>query len=193
MVGKMGKGINQDKFTAAEGYLDGCKQDVQSVTSEWDVLQDLIDGVRVRQVKHVAKNGGWLTEMFRRDWLLDDGVVDQVFQVNLYPGEISAWHAHRVTKDRLFVSHGQMRVVLYDARDSSPTHQRLNEFVLGVVRPALVVVPPGVWHGIQAVGNESAALINMVDAAYRYQDPDHWRLPWDTDRIPYRFQVRTAV
>jgi dTDP-4-dehydrorhamnose 3,5-epimerase len=184
---------NKGIFTAAEGYIEGCARDAQSVTCEWDVLQDFIDGVRLKSVRHVAKNGGWLTELFRRDWQLDDGVVDQVFQVCLYSGQISAWHAHRLTKDRLFASHGQMKVVLYDARQSSPTHQRLNEFVLGTVRPALLVVPPGVWHGIQAIGDERAVMINMVDRAYQYQAPDHWRLPWDTDKIPYRFQTRTAV
>jgi len=28
-------------------------------------------------------------------------------------------------------------------------------------------------------------LVNLVDAAYSYDDPDHWRLPPDTPEIPY--------
>jgi dTDP-4-dehydrorhamnose 3,5-epimerase len=28
----------------------------------------------------------------------------------------------------------------------------------------------------------------MVDRAYTYEDPDHWRLPPDTREIPYRFR-----
>jgi hypothetical protein len=54
-------------------------------------------------------------------------------------------------------------------------------------RPTLVVVPPGVFHGVKALGSQPAMLINMVDQAYAYDDPDHWRLPEDAREIPYRF------
>ena len=35
---------------------------------------------------------------------------------------------------------------------------------------------------------EPAVLLNLVNRAYQYEDPDHWRLPLGTDKIPYRFQ-----
>lgn len=34
----------------------------------------------------------------------------------------------------------------------------------------------------------SAVLLNLADQAYRYEDPDHWRLPVNTDKIPYQFE-----
>lgn len=104
------------------------------------------------------------------------------------PGSISAWHVHRLATDRVFVSQGLIRIVLYDARTDSPTYERMNEFRFGVMRPALVIVPPGVWHGVQNISNSAAVMLNLVDHAYRYDDPDHWRLPVDTDKIPYRFE-----
>ena len=81
------------------------------------------------------------------------------------------------------------RVVLYDAREGSPTHAVVAGHCLGPQRPTLLIVPPGVFHGVKALGAEPAVLINMVDAAYTYDDPDHWRLPSDTTRIPYRFSA----
>ena len=114
--------------------------------------------------------------------------MDQVFQVLLQPNGLSAWHAHAVTTDRLFVNHGQIKIVLYDARPQSPTHGVINEYRLGTVRPALLVVPPQVWHGVQNLSHEPSLLLNLVDEAYRYEDPDHWRLPPDTDQIPYSFE-----
>jgi dTDP-4-dehydrorhamnose 3,5-epimerase len=51
----------------------------------------------------------------------------------------------------------------------------------------LVVVPPGVWHGVQNTGSVPGLLLNVVDRAYCYEEPDHWRLPADTANIPYRF------
>lgn len=166
----------------------GARQDSQSVTSDWNLLQDPIDGVCVREMKNLVKSGGdVLCEIFRRDWMLDDGDVDQVFQNVMSPGSISAWHVHRFTADRLFASQGVLQIVLFDGRENSPSHGRLNEFRFGAVRPALVIIPPGVFHGVRNISHEPALLLNLVNRAYRYEDPDHWRLPLDTEMIPYRF------
>lgn len=47
--------------------------------------KDAIDGVKVNEVRNVQKGQGQLTEIFRADWGLDDGVVEQVFEVWLGP------------------------------------------------------------------------------------------------------------
>lgn len=168
--------------------LPGMRRASQSVTSDWqNVEQKHIAGVVVREVRAVGTGYGVLTEVFRRDWELDDGPVDQIFQSLLEPGAVSAWHAHAHTCDRLFVASGRLDLVLYDARRDSPTHGELNRFRFGVFRPALLVIPPGVWHGVHNGSAEPALLLNAVDRAYRYEGPDHWRLPPDSDAIPHRF------
>jgi dTDP-4-dehydrorhamnose 3,5-epimerase len=176
-------------FTAEEGYVVGAKKDSQSITSDWQPLQKLIAGVVLREVRNVSRRGGgYLTEVFRVDWKLDDLGVEQVFQSVLEPGQTSAWHVHRHTTDRFFVTRGTLAIVLYDARAHSRTFGRVNEFFLGTGRPAVVSVPPGVWHGVHNRGSRPASLLNLTDRAYRYDDPDHWRLPADTPDIPYRFE-----
>ncbi len=76
--------------------------------------------------------------------------------------------------------------MLYDARPDSPTAGRVNEFRLGERRPGLVIVPPGVWHGLRNLLSETSTVLNLVDRAYDYEDPDHWRVPPDSPEIPYR-------
>ena len=175
-------------FAPEHGYIDGAEKRQQSVTSEWQPLRALIDGVQVKEIRSVTKGNGYVTEIFRRDWLLDDGVVDQVFQVVSPPGAISAWHVHQSTRDRFFVMSGLVRVALFDGRENSKTHSTINEFHLGPMRPNLLSVPKGVWHGVQNIGGSDAILLNLVDRAYTYDDPDHWSLPADTDKIPFRFE-----
>ncbi len=180
-------------FSPEQGSIEGCTKNEQSVTSDWEPHQALIDGVKVKEVKNVPKENGFLTEIFRADWALDEGPVSQIFQVMLRPGDISAWHAHKLTTDRLFAGYGLVRLVLFDARSKSPTHKLINEFRIGVMRPALIVVPPGVWHGVQNMSKDVSCLINLVDRAYAYDDPDHWRLPQDTPDIPYSFAKTTPA
>lgn len=169
-----------------EWLMEGARKDAQSVTADWvDVREQRIDGVLLRESKVVGKPNGYVVEVFRSDWFDEPQPVDQVFITALTPGGVSAWHAHGTTVDRLFVSSGRVLVALYDGRGGSPTQGVVNTFVLGDQRPGLVVVPPGIWHGVRNVGEGTAQVINAVDVAYRYEDPDHWRVPADSGVIPF--------
>lgn len=170
-----------------EKFLLGAKRDAQSITRDWQLLREPIAGVDVREVKNVLKDNGYLTEVWREDWGFQPASVTQVFQALLDPHGISAWHAHRHATDRLFANHGRLKIVLYDARTDSASNGRINVFHCGTARPMLIVVPPGVWHGVHNVGAQPALLLNLPDLAYAYDEPDHWRLPPDTDQIPYSF------
>ena len=170
----------------------GGERDAVSITADWaPVSSASIDGVEFREVRNVPTPYGHLTELYRRDWGFDPSTVGQVFQSVLLPGRMSAWHAHGETTDRLFVSAGAMLVALFDGRDGSPTRGQLVVTRLSILRPQLVIVPPRVWHGVKNVGAEPACLMNMVDIAYQYEGPDHYRLPPDSPAIP--FDIVTAL
>ena len=164
------------------------RKDGQSVAPDWTPTTDLIDGVTIREVRNVLKAGGAVTELIRADWFPEPLTIEQVFQVRLEPGALSAWHSHERATDRLFAVRGIVKLVLCDLREGSASHGAVNEFFVGALRPRLIVVPPKVWHGVQNVSQGTAVVINMPDRAYCYEDPDHWRLSPDTDAIPYRFE-----
>jgi dTDP-4-dehydrorhamnose 3,5-epimerase len=171
-----------------EWLIEGARKDGQTVTARWTPSSlRLIDGVRIHEVLNVPKSSGFLTEVLRSEWL-ENTRIDQVFQVVLEPDAISAWHAHESTTDRLFVSHGLVRIVLYDNRAGSPTHGVVNDFRFGTVRPALVVVPPRVWHGLHNISSGAGIVLNLVDRAYAYEDPDHWRVSHGDPRFPVSFR-----
>ena len=173
---------------AGEWLIPGAVKDRQTVTAQWSpCAQELIAGVAIREVANVPKKGGYLTEVLRAEWLGDNIKIDQIFQTVMEPGFVSAWHAHAHTTDRLFVSQGLGRIVLYDSRPDSPTQGLVNEMQFGTIRPALLTIPPRVWHGVQNVSSGPMLLLNIVDSAYDYADPDHWRLPENCPDIPFRF------
>lgn len=168
--------------------LSTAVRDAQTITATWDPLRGrIIDGLRIEEVRTVPKGNGVLTEVYRRDWQIDALDVDQVFEVRLVPGGISAWHAHEHTTDRLFVTGGLVRMVFYDQRADSPTRGLVTGLKFGEHRPALIMVPPRVWHGLQNIGPTEARVLNLVDRAYDYEAPDHWRVPADSPHVPYTF------
>ncbi len=161
--------------------------DSQQIRSDWTpVVTQVIDGVTTHEIRTVVTDDGRLTEMWRSDWGLDPYGVDQVFLRVLHGGAISAWHVHLETTDRLFCASGNVLLVLFDARLNSPTHGVVREVRLGEHRPVVVSIPPGVVHGLKTLG-ATALVVNAVDRAYRYDGPDHHRMPFDSPDVPYRF------
>ena len=118
----------------------------------------------------------------------DDEIFNQFGQVYLttaYPGVVKAWHYHKKQTDNFTCIKGMMKVVLYDSREGSPTRGQLNEFFLGDRNPLLISVPPLVYHGFKAIGEETAFFLSVPTFVYDYDDPDEFRLPPDTKDIPY--------
>ena len=168
--------------TPAEG-----RKDAAHIDRNWTIDRRLIDGVLVHDVRNIVTANGITTELYRPDWGIVDGTVQQVIHVALRAGAISAWHQHRMRWDFLFVVGGHLRVVLFDPRPESPTRGQVDVFHLSPARPTLLAVPPWIWHGVQNLAHEASCFVNMFDRPYDYTDPDEWRLPADTDAIPYRF------
>ena len=163
------------------------QKDAAHIDKDWVVDRTLIDGVRTREVRNIVTANGITTEVFRTDWGICDGTVQQAIHVSLRGGTVSAWHQHRGRWDFIMVVGGHMRIVLHDPRDDSPTRGQVDVFHLSPARPTLLAVPPWVWHGVQNLSTDVSSFVNLFDRPYDYDDPDEWRLPADTDEIPYTF------
>ncbi|MDH3197840.1 MAG: dTDP-4-dehydrorhamnose 3,5-epimerase family protein [Candidatus Krumholzibacteria bacterium] len=147
----------------------------------------LIEGVKIKQLKVIPDERGWLMEMLRCD---DDFYqkFGQVYLTVAYPGVVKGWHYHKKQTDHFVCVNGMIKVVLYDGRDGSPTQGLVNEFFMGERNPILLVIPPLVLHGMKGVGDRPGYLINVPTEAYDHAKPDEYRVhPHDND-IPYDWE-----
>ena len=144
----------------------------------------MIDGVRVKTLKVIADERGWLMEILRNDDDLFTG-FGQVYTTAAYPGVVKGWHYHKLQTDHFVCVKGMMKLVLYDARQESPTRGQVQEFHLGERNQQLVQIPPLVYHGFKCTSEEPAIVVNTVTHPYNHEDPDEFRAdPHDND-IPY--------
>lgn len=146
--------------------------------------QRLIDGVQTKQLRVIADERGRLMEMLRSD---DPLFVKfgQVYLTTAYPGVVKAWHYHRKQTDHFVVVRGMMKVVLFDARDGSPTRGTVNEFFMGDFNPLLLQIPAGVYHGFKCISETEAIVINTPTEVYDYSEPDEYRVDPHSNDIPY--------
>ena len=168
--------------------MDGALKDGRVSSPDWAIRQPPIDGVRLKESRNLLTRAGATTEQFRVDWGLSANPLQHVISIRFEPGRISAWHCHQLQTDHLSVVEGDLRVILFDGREASPSFRQVCEVRLGHLRPMTLVVPPGVWHGLQNMASTTTLALNMFDRAYDYDDPDEWRLPYNTDEIPYSFK-----
>ena len=149
----------------------------------------MIDGVVIKKLHGNADERGCLTEILRSD----DDIFERFGQIYAslnYPGVIRAWHYHKKQDDLWAVVKGMVKAVLYDSREGSPTYGEVQEVFLGEQNMILLKIPRGVIHGYKTIGVEPSLLLNIPTEPYNAAQPDEYRLPYDTDEIPYDWDIK---
>jgi dTDP-4-dehydrorhamnose 3,5-epimerase len=147
----------------------------------------MIKDVVVKQLKFIPDERGRLMEILRcnEDVFTKFG---QVYLTTTYPGVVKAWHFHKKQDDFIVCVKGVLKLVLYDAREDSPTKGEVNQFFIGDYNPALVKVPKMIYHGWKCVSTEEALVINVPTEPYNPEEPDEYRTDPHNNDIPYDWE-----
>jgi len=162
-------------------------KDKQMVNAEGESVLPRIHGVVIRRAPPIEDKRGEIVEMYRPSWGLHPDPLVYVYQISMRVGAVKGWVAHRRQEDRIFMSLGVMRWALYDDRLESPTHKLLNTLTFSDRSRALLIIPRGVYHAVQNIGETEAFFVNMPSRAYDHADPDKYRLPLKNALIPFAF------
>ena len=132
----------------------------RSGSSEAGGAEQMIDGVKTKNLKVIPDERGRLMEILRRD---DDLFQEfgQVYMTTTYPGVVKAWHKHEKQTDNIACVAGMVKLVLYDGRPGFADLRGGQPVLLGVHNPMLVQIPAGVYHGWMCVSQEEAVVVNI--------------------------------
>jgi len=109
------------------------------------------------------------------------------YMFTLRPNKVKGWAMHMEHEDRYIVVTGEIQLVLYDGRDKSPTRGMVSTVHLSEWNRGLLNIPTGIWHATFNPGSKDALAINFPTQPYNHDKPDKYRLPFNTDEIPYQF------
>jgi len=132
----------------------------------------------------IADERGRLMEMLRSDEAMFIK-FGQIYLTTAYPGVVKGWHYHKKQIDHFVVVRGMMKIVLYDARQDSPTYREVNEFFIGDHNQMLLQIPNYVYHGFKCISEHEAIVVNCTTEVYSYNDPDEFRVDPHSHEIPY--------
>jgi dTDP-4-dehydrorhamnose 3,5-epimerase len=147
-------------------------------------FEEMIDGVAIKKLVRYCDERGYLLEVMRED----DGFIERFEQTTFtltYPGVIKAFHWHRRQYDLWYMAMGEARVVLCDIREDSPTYRRVQVIYAGEHNPQTILIPPGVAHGYQVLGDRPVGLFYHTTYCYDPADPDEERISFDDPEIGF--------
>lgn len=124
-------------------------------------MQSLIDGVKITPKRQIMDERGKVMHMLKTSDP-EFGTFGEIYFSCVNPGAIKAWHIHKEMTLNYAVPSGNIKFVLYDEREGSPTHGVLQEIFLGPDNYALVTVPPMVWNGFKGIGTQPAIVANCA-------------------------------
>ena len=148
-------------------------------------IQDVI----VKKLVTHSDDRGYFREVVRED----DNLLRHFGQSSItktYPGVIKAFHWHHNQDDLWYVVDGMARVVLYDRRPGSPTRGVTQVVYAGEDNPVVILIPIGVAHGYQVLGNKPVVLFYHVTKTYDPKQPDEQRIPFDDPQIGFDWSIQ---
>jgi len=126
-----------------------------------------IKGVVVRELKKFFDTRGWLTELFRKDELDEEFLPAMSYISSTNPGVTRGPHEHWDQADLFcFIGPSNFKLRVWDNRKDSETFGKMMTMVVGEKNPAAVLVPAGVVHGYQNVGETDGIVINCPNRLY---------------------------
>ncbi len=128
----------------------------------------MIEGVTIIPLRTILDERGMVRHMLKKTDPHFKQFGEIYFSV-IFPNAIKAWHVHRKMELNYAVVSGNIKLVLYDARENSKTKGEIQEIFMGEDNYVLVTVPPHVVNGFKAIGNEKAIVANCATIPH---DPD---------------------
>ena len=146
----------------------------------------MIDGLILTPLNQIFDERGKVMHMLREDSSVFTR-FGEIYFSSTYPGVVKAWHLHkRMTLNYAVVS-GEIKLVLYDDRESSPTRGEIQEIFVSPENYMLITVPPLIWNGFKCVGTQTAILANCATLPHDSNEIER-RAPEDF-RIPYNWSL----
>jgi dTDP-4-dehydrorhamnose 3,5-epimerase len=129
--------------------------------------QGNINDVIVRPLRKFDDRRGWLSELFRHDELPAEFFPAMCYISSTRPGVTRGPHEHVDQADLFcFIGPSNFKLRMWDNRPDSSTYQAVMTLVVGQDNPQSVVIPKGVVHAYQNVGETDGIVINCPNRLY---------------------------
>lgn len=139
----------------------------KSVPMSEGFKQGEIHDVVVQTLRKFKDNRGWLAELFRHDELQPEFYPAMAYTSSTIPGVTRGPHEHVDQADLFcFIGPSNFKLRLWDNRPESATFNNVMTLIVGEDDPKSVLIPAGVVHAYQNVGQVDGIVFNCPNRLY---------------------------
>ena len=132
-------------------------------------MNNNIEGIKITPLKIISDHRGSVMHMLRSDSKVFKKFGEIYFSTVTKNG-IKAWHLHKEATLNYACVKGNVKLVLFDDRDSSSTKGKYQELILSPKNYFLVTIPPNVWNGFKNLDNEESIIANCLNIPHNEKE-----------------------
>ena len=121
----------------------------------------MINDVKITPLRIIPDNRGKVMHMLRSDSEVFSRFGEIYFSTVFYKS-IKAWHLHKESTLNYVCVSGEVKLVLFDDRENSPTKNQHQELILSPKNYFLVTIPPLIWNGFKGIGKNESIIANCL-------------------------------
>jgi len=121
-----------------------------------------IEGVLLTPLKRIYHPKGDIFHGMKKTDIGFMGFGEAYFST-INPKDTKPWKKHFKMTLNFVVPIGEIRFVIFDDREKSPTKNNFFDVILGENNYQRVTIPPGVWVAFNGIGGEYNLLLNLAD------------------------------
>lgn len=126
-----------------------------------------IPDVVVRDLRKFSDERGWLIELFRQDEIDASFFPVMSYTSSTRPGVTRGPHEHVDQADFFcFIGPSNFKLRLWDNREGSRTFNNVVTLVVGEDKPTSILIPAGVVHAYQNIGEVDGIVFNFPNRLY---------------------------
>ena len=121
----------------------------------------MIEGIIITPLKQIVDERGKIMHMLRRDSNVFKS-FGEIYFSTVNPKFIKAWHKHKEATLNYVCVKGEVKLVLFDDREGSPTKGEYQELILSPKNYFLVTIPPNIWNGFKGIDKSESIITNCL-------------------------------
>ena len=147
----------------------------------------MIEGVIIEPLKQIVDERGKVMHMLRSNSPLFSKFGEIYFSI-VNPGVVKAWKKHLKMIQHIAVPIGNIRLAIYDDRNSSVSNGKLESVEIGEDNYCIIKIPPLLWYGFKGISSAPALIANCTDL---FHDPKEMvRIDLFDKRIPFDWNLK---
>lgn len=110
----------------------------------------------------------------------------EAYYSRINPGVIKGWKNHSLVHQHFCVPIGEVKIVIYDNRDESPSKGAIDEIILNDnSNYNLLSIPPNLWYSFKCESSNFSLLANIIN--FPHKEGESINLPINSKEIPYEW------